>query len=62
LWLKSVEAKARNEDIAVKKVSCDAGRATDVLSDVERGYIKARPYDVEDVATLTVTFSDGPRL
>jgi len=61
LWLKSVEAKARNEDIAVKKVSCDAGRATDVLSDVERGYIKARPYDVEDIATLTVTFSDGTK-
>ena len=61
LWLKQVEAKARNEDIAVKKVSCDAGRATDVLSDVERGYIKARPYDVEDVATLTVTFSDGTK-
>ena len=61
LWLKSVEAKARNEDIAVKKVSCDVGTATDVLSDAERGYIKARPYDVEDVATLTVTFSDGTK-
>lgn len=61
LWLKSIEAKARNEDIAVKKVSCDVGTATDVLSDVERGYIKARPYDVEDVATLTVTFSDGTK-
>jgi len=61
LWLKSVEAKARKEDIAVKKVSCDAGTATDVLSDVESGYIKARPYDVEDIATLTVTFSDGTK-
>lgn len=61
LWLKQVEAEARKENIAVKKVSCDVGTATEVLSEAEKSYIKARPYDVEDVATLTLTFSDGTK-
>ena len=61
LWLKQAEAKARKEDISVKKVSCDVGTATEVLSEAEKSYIKARPYDVEDVAMLTLTFSDGTK-
>jgi predicted dehydrogenase len=61
LWLKQVEARARGEKITVKKVCCDVGTATSALVESERGYIKANPIDVEDVATLTLTFSDGTK-
>jgi len=61
LWLKQVEARARGEEIKVRKVCCDTGEATSILGESERNCIRADPYDVEDVATLTLTFSDGTK-
>jgi predicted dehydrogenase len=60
LWLKQEEAKSRGEEIRVEKVTCDVGRSTSILGE-DRGYIRAKPEDVEDVATLTLTFSDGTK-
>lgn len=61
LWLKQREAMARGEKITVKRVCCDVGTVTSILDKSEKNYIKANPYDVEDVATLTITFSDGTK-
>lgn len=61
LYLKQVEAKARGEKITVKSVTADCGRQTACLSEEELSYINARPEDVEDVAMVTVTFSDGTK-
>jgi len=60
LWLKQEEAKARGEEIRVEKVTCDVGKATAILGE-DKGHIRANPEDVEDVATLTLTFSDGTK-
>src|SRR6266481_1646731 len=61
LYLKQVEAKARDEAIGVASVVCDVGNVTASLRPDERAFIKANPIDVEDWGTLTVTFSDGTK-
>lgn len=61
LWLKGVEAKAREEKISVKSVFADMGRITPSLSEYEHRHIAARPHDVEDWATVILTFSDDTR-
>ena len=61
LWLKQQEALARGETITVKSVSADVGVTTACLSEHEHRHIAARPEDVEDYATVTVTFSDGTK-
>lgn len=61
LWLKQQEAAARGETITVKSVCADMGRATACLSEHEHRHISARPVDVEDNATVTITFSDGTK-
>ena len=61
LWLKQQEAKARGEEITVKSVIADTGVATACLNEYEHRHIKARPEDVEDFGTITVTFSDGTK-
>jgi len=61
LYLKQVEAKARGERIAVSAVTADVGNVAACLADGERTYIKAKPIDVEDWGTLTLTFSDGTK-
>jgi predicted dehydrogenase len=61
LYLKQVEAKARGERIGVSAVTADVGNVTACLADGERTYIKAKPIDVEDWGTLTLTFSDGTK-
>ncbi len=61
LWLKRREAVARGEEVWVKRVTCDVGLATSALKEGEKSFIRARPFDVEDVATLTMTFSDGTK-
>ena len=61
LYLKQVEAKARGERIAVSAVTADVGNVAACLADGERTYIKAKPVDVEDWGTLTLTFSDGTK-
>jgi predicted dehydrogenase len=61
LHLKQVEASARDEAIGVASVTCDVGNVTAGLKPEERAYIKAKPVDVEDWGTLTLTFSDGTK-
>lgn len=61
MYLKQVEAQARGEKITVRSVVADVGCQTACLSDAEHQYIQAHPNDVEDVASITVTFSDGTK-
>jgi predicted dehydrogenase len=61
LYLKQVEAAARNEVITVASVTADVGHVTAGLPPEERPFITARPVDVEDWAMLTLTFSDGSK-
>ncbi|MCR4789290.1 MAG: Gfo/Idh/MocA family oxidoreductase [Lachnospiraceae bacterium] len=61
LWLKHEEAVAHGENITVKSVFADMGRITPGLSDYEHRHIAARPQDVEDCATVIITFSDDSR-
>ncbi|MHB1391507.1 MAG: Gfo/Idh/MocA family protein [Clostridia bacterium] len=61
LWLKQREAVARGEIISVKSVSCDTGAVKPMLNEYERRHMSSVPFDVEDVATVTLTFSDGTK-
>lgn len=61
LWLKHEEAMAHGEEITVKTVFADMGRITPNLSEYEHRHIAARPTDVEDCATVIITFSDETR-
>jgi predicted dehydrogenase len=61
LYLKQVEAEARGERIGPASVTADVGHVTRSLPPSERPAIMARPVDVEDWGTLTLTFSDGTK-
>ena len=61
LWLKQVEARARNEVISVKSVFADMAQITPTLSEYEHRHIAAQPKDVEDFGTVILTFSDGTK-
>ena len=61
LWLKNEEAKAHGEHITVKTVFADMGQVTPNLSEYEHRHIAAHPHDVEDTATVIITFSDNTR-
>jgi len=61
LWLKQQEAKARNEVITIKSVVGDTGVSTASLTEHEKRHISATPEDVEDIGTITITFSDGTK-
>jgi len=61
LYLKQLEAAARAETITIASVTADAGLLTASLHVAERPFITARPVDVEDWGTLTLTFSDGTK-
>ena len=61
LWLKSVEAEARCEEIKIKSVFADMGRVTPLLNEYEHRHIAARPNDVEDNGTVIITFSDDSK-
>ena len=61
LWLKREEARARQTSIGIQSVLCDTARMTPSLSDHERRHISVRPEDVEDFASLVLTFTDGTR-
>lgn len=61
LYLKEVEARTRGETITVSSVLADTGVTTRSLREGENRYLAARPDDVEDFGTLTVTFSDGTK-
>lgn len=57
LWLKRVN----DPTVHVTKIVADIDRITDKLSDYEHRHINARPIDVEDTATVCLTFSDGTK-
>ena len=61
LWLKQIEAKARQVEIKVESVLADMGCITDSLTEYEHRHIAARPYDVEDCGTVIINFSDKTR-
>ena len=61
LWLKNVEAKTYGKEITVKSVFADMGRITPNLTPYEHRHIAAQPIDVEDCATVIITFSDDTR-
>ena len=61
LWLKQQEAAARGETITVTGVMADVGVTTKCLSEHEHRHIAAYPEDVEDYATVSITFSDGTK-
>ncbi|WP_342505157.1 Gfo/Idh/MocA family oxidoreductase [Sporosarcina sp. FSL K6-2383] len=61
LWLKQVEADARNEEISVVSVSADTGNIITSLTDYDKRHLTGKPIDVEDFANVTITFSDGTK-
>ena len=61
LWLKQKEAEAKGEKIKVKSVLADTGKIGSGLPAGEKRHLKADPQDVEDFATMVVTFSDGTK-
>ena len=61
LYIKAQEAKARGEEIKVSSIMADMGRAGEALTRKEHEYIDSHPADVEDIANLILTFSDGTK-
>ena len=61
LMLKQTEAKARGEVIGIASVTADTGTATRSLNKYDHRYIAADPTDVEDYASLSITFTDGTK-
>ncbi len=61
LWLKQVEAQSRGEDISIVSVTADMGVQTAALKNEKHRYVNAHPVDVEDMALVSVTFSDGTK-
>ncbi|MBQ7733796.1 MAG: Gfo/Idh/MocA family oxidoreductase [Synergistaceae bacterium] len=61
LWLKQQEAQARGEDITISSVIADTANTTKILTEHEHRHIAARPQDVEDYASVSLTFSDGTK-
>lgn len=53
--------KINDPSVRVTKVVADIDRITDKLSEYEHRYIKANPIDVEDHATVCLTFSDNTK-
>jgi len=61
LLLKQVEGELLGEEIRVKSVMADVGVVTKRLADDEKGSILARPVDIEDIANVIITFTDGSK-
>ncbi|WP_434310219.1 Gfo/Idh/MocA family protein [Hominifimenecus sp. rT4P-3] len=61
LYLKQVEAKAKGVTIGVKSVTCESGQIASKLSPEERKHVVGNPVDVEDMATVTITFTDDTK-
>ncbi len=61
LWLKQVEAKARDENIDVVGITADMGVISPGLSQYDKRHLKSDPYDVEEFANVTITFSDNTK-
>ena len=58
LYLKQQQARAMGKDIRPVRLVADTGRMLDGLDEAQRRYIREQLMDVEDFATVTVTFSD----
>lgn len=61
LWLKQVEAAARQTDIRITSVEAHMARITPGLTEYEHRHIAARPHDVEDFGMVLLSYSDGSR-
>jgi len=61
LWLKQVEAAARNEKINVVSVAADMGNTGSNLTQYEKRHLTSKPYDVEEFSNVTLTFSDNTK-
>lgn len=61
IFLKQIESEARGVDIAIEGVVADVGCVIRTLSEHEHRYIAANPLDVEDTATVLISFSDSSR-
>lgn len=61
LWLKQVEAAARNEKIDVVSVTADMGNTSSNLTQYEKRHLTSKAYDVEEFANVTLTFSDNTK-
>ena len=61
LWLKQHEAQARGEEITVSSIIADTAITTKILTEHEHRHIAAKPEDVEDYASVSLTFSDGTK-
>lgn len=61
LWLKQVEAQARNEKISVTSVVADMGNIGSQLTEYDKRHLTSKPEDVEDFANVTITFSDDTK-
>lgn len=61
LYLKDQEAKMRGEEIHATSVLADMANVSGCLRQEEHAYIDAHADDVEDLANVTITFSDGSR-
>lgn len=59
IYLKRQAARARGEEITVTAVSATASVLTRTLTEQEHRFLSARPFDVEDFASVMMTFSDG---
>lgn len=61
LWLKNAEASARGADLRPVSIVADTARIVPTLSEHERRHLLIRPQDVEDIATVSITFADGTK-
>ncbi|MEA4847426.1 MAG: Gfo/Idh/MocA family oxidoreductase [Clostridiaceae bacterium] len=61
LWLKQVEAAARNEKIEVVSVTADMGNTGSNLTQYEKRHLTSKACDVEEFANATLTFSDNTK-
>jgi len=58
LYMKQQESLARGREVRPVRLVADMGRILDGLDPAQRGYIRDELLDVEDFATVTITFSD----
>lgn len=61
LFLKQLEAANRGETVGLASVMADVGVTAECLSEEEKKNIAARPVDVEDQASVLVSFTDGTK-
>jgi predicted dehydrogenase len=58
LWLKRIQGESSGNKTYVESVVADTGTIYPTLTKDERKHFTCNPVDVEDIATLIITFSD----